>query len=107
MPKLLDQIEADAATKLALPAGRTPQMELARYKTFLKVESHRLRMHHRAGLGGREICRARAVMMDALLRQILIALERKAAPSQKSLPPLGGRRLGRLWPRRAQPVQRY
>ena len=88
MPKLLDQIEADAATKLALPAGRAPHLEIARYKTFMKVESHRLQMHHRAGLGGREICRARAVMMDALLRQILAALERKVTTSQNSLPPL-------------------
>ena len=60
MPTLLEKIEADAAGRLLLPPDRRPAQELARYKGFLKLESHRLKMLHRAGAGGREICQARA-----------------------------------------------
>jgi len=47
--------------------------ELAQYKNFLKVESHRLKILHHAGGGGREICRGRAALLDVLLRYLLEA----------------------------------
>src|SRR5262245_57460577 len=71
MPTLQEKIEANAASRLALPPNRKPAQELARYKNFLKVESHRLKILHRAGGGGREICRARATLLDVLLRYLL------------------------------------
>ncbi len=74
MPSLADKIEASATKRLTLPAGKVPARELPRYKQFLKVESARLKMLHRAGGGGREVCRARAVVLDALHRHILEAL---------------------------------
>lgn len=74
MPSLADKIEANAVKRLTLPAGRLPARELPRYKQFLKVETARLKMLHRAGGGGREVCRARAVVLDALHRHILEAL---------------------------------
>lgn len=74
MPSLADKIEASAVKRLTLPAGRAPARELPRYKQFLKVESARLKMLHRAGGGGREVCHARAVVLDALHRHILKAL---------------------------------
>src|SRR5256885_1088080 len=74
MPTLLEKIQTDAAGRLPLPSGRQPSQELARYKDFLKVESHRLKMLHRAGVGGRDICRARAAVMDVLLRYLLDAV---------------------------------
>ncbi|MGD0260890.1 MAG: [protein-PII] uridylyltransferase [Verrucomicrobiota bacterium] len=70
MQELLKQIEASAAARLALPPGREPAQELARYKAFLKVETHRLKLRHRAGAGGLEICHARAAILDALLRHL-------------------------------------
>ncbi|HXU75102.1 MAG TPA: [protein-PII] uridylyltransferase [Methylomirabilota bacterium] len=70
MQELLDKIEANAAARLALPPGRLPSQELARYKTFLKIETHRLKMLHRAGGGGLEVCRGRAAMLDVLLRYL-------------------------------------
>ncbi len=70
MQDLLRKTEANAAARLTLPPGRMATQELGRYKTFLKVESHRLKILHRAGGGGLEICRARAAMMDVLLRYL-------------------------------------
>jgi [protein-PII] uridylyltransferase len=70
MQELLKKIEASAAARLIVPPGRMATQELGRYKTFLKLETHRLKMLHRAGAGGREICRARAAILDALLRSL-------------------------------------
>jgi [protein-PII] uridylyltransferase len=70
MRELLDKIEANAAARLSLPPGRLPAQELGRYKTFLKVETHRLKMMHRAGGGGLQVCRARAALIDVLLRYL-------------------------------------
>ena len=60
MATLLQKIEASARVKLVLEPGRQPSQEIARYKSFLKLETHRLKIRHRAGAGGREICQARA-----------------------------------------------
>ena len=73
MQELLKKIEASAAARLQLPPGRLPTEELARYKTFLKVETHRLKLLHRAGSGGMEICRARAAILDVLLHYLWVA----------------------------------
>ncbi len=88
MPTLLEKIEASAAARLTLPDGRRPEQEVARYLKFLKVETHRLKMLHLAGAGGRDICRARAAILDRLLRSILHALSAVAPSSTKKLPPL-------------------
>jgi [protein-PII] uridylyltransferase len=86
---LLQRIEANAEARLTLPPGRKPTEELARYRNFLKVESHRLRILHRGGGSGREVCRARAAILDLLLRYILQAT-RDASPelAEKNLPPI-------------------
>src|SRR2546426_2395539 len=70
MQSLLQKLEADAAARLALPAGRHPAQELARYQGFLKVETHRLKILHRADAGGLEICQARSAILDLLLRYL-------------------------------------
>ena len=71
MPTLLEKIQAHAAARLVLPPKTSPRQELARYKNFLKVETHRLKILHRAGGEGREICRARSAIIDLVLRYIL------------------------------------
>lgn len=68
MRSLIEKIEANAAERLIIPAGKMPGEELARFKTFLKVETHRLKILHRAGAGGREICQGRAKVLDILLQ---------------------------------------
>ena len=89
MQSLHEEIAARATARLTLPAGRLPAQELARFKTFLKVESHRLRIRHRGGAGGREICRARAEVMDALLRRMWEAIRASlTAQAQKEFPPI-------------------
>src|ERR1051326_8650148 len=87
MASLLEKIETSAAERLSLPPDRQPSQELARYKNFLKIESHRLKILHRAGAGGREICRARAAVLDALLRSILEAVRSGARVESKTAPP--------------------
>jgi [protein-PII] uridylyltransferase len=89
MPTLLDKIEANAAARLRLPPGRKPTEELDRYRNFLKVETHRLKILHRAGGSGREICRGRGAILDVLLRYILEGV-RQSNPSlsEKMIPPL-------------------
>lgn len=89
MPSLLERIEANATARLPLPPGRKPTAELDRYRNFLKVESHRLKILHRGGGSGREVCRARAAILDLLLRHILEGT-RAATPelAEKNLPPI-------------------
>ena len=89
MQELLKKIESNAAARLTLPPGRLATQELARYKTFLKLESHRLKMLHRAGGGGLEICRARAAILDVMLRYLWqTAKASLSEPGQKEFPPL-------------------
>jgi [protein-PII] uridylyltransferase len=89
MDELVKKIEADAAKRLPLPPGRQATEELPRYKAFLKVETHRLKMLHRAGSGGMEICRARAALLDVFLRYLWeTAKNTLSEQAQKEFPPL-------------------
>jgi [protein-PII] uridylyltransferase len=65
---LLKKIEAAAEARLSFSPNANAAEKLARYKNFLKVESHRLKLLHRAGADGVEICWARAAILDALLK---------------------------------------
>ena len=89
MQELLKKIEANAAARLALPPGRQPAQELARYKAFLKVETHRVKLLHRAGGGGLEICHARAAILDVLLRYLWEAAKASLSEQgRKEFPPM-------------------
>jgi len=84
---LLKKIEAAAEAKLSFPPSADAPEKLARYKTFLKVEAHRLKLWHRAGADGREICQARAAILDALLRHLWTTAKASlSAPAQKEFP---------------------
>jgi len=78
MRTMLAKIEAHAAQRLPLPPGRTLEQEKGRYRQFLKIEAHRVKMLHRAGAGGLEVCRARAAILDELLRHLMDAIHREA-----------------------------
>ncbi len=89
MQDLLKKIEADAQERLPLPPNADTAEKLARYKGFLKVETHRLKLLHRSGSSGREICQGRTVMLDALLRHLWeTAKGSLSARAQKEFPPL-------------------
>src|SRR3954452_16702539 len=89
MSTVVEKMEANAAKRLALEPGVATAQELGRYKNFLKVESHRLKILHRAGAGGREICRGRAALMDILLRYLWESACRSlSTQAQKEFPAL-------------------
>ena len=89
MQDLLEKIEAAAAARLTLPADSTAVEKLACYKGFLKVQTHRLKLLHRQGAGGRDICAGRTAMLDALLRHLwATAKSSLSAQAQKEFPPL-------------------
>lgn len=83
MPSLEERIAAHAAKQLALPAGRLPADEFARYQKFLKVETQHLKMLHRGGSSGLAVCHARAAVLDAVVRHIFDAVcAAHAAPAR-------------------------
>src|SRR5205823_3505167 len=69
----LEKVLAHAESRLAATGTRRPTEVLPLYKKFLKVEEHRLRLKHQAGVGGREICVRRAELVDILLRYVFDA----------------------------------
>ncbi|HXJ60174.1 MAG TPA: [protein-PII] uridylyltransferase [Verrucomicrobiae bacterium] len=86
MPSLREIFEASVATRLA---GHSPAQDLGRYKAFLKVESHRLQMHHRAGARGREVCRDRSLLVDVLIRHLWeTAKQSMSEQAQQEFPPM-------------------
>jgi [protein-PII] uridylyltransferase len=101
---LLKKIEATAAKQLVLPEGKKPAEEIARYKRWLKQESHRLKIEHRGGADGLTICRARAHVVDLLLKHFWeTAKSNLSAQAQREFPPLtlvaiGGYGRGELSP---------
>jgi [protein-PII] uridylyltransferase len=89
MQDLLAKIEANAASRLALPPGRHATQELGRYKAFLKVETHRLKILHRAGGEGLSVCRSRAAILDVLLRYLWDASKATLSEEgRKEFPPI-------------------
>ena len=95
MQDLLEKIEASAAARLTLPPGKQPAEEIARYKAFLKVETHRLKMLHRSGGGGMEVCRARATILDVLMRRLWDAAKASLSEqAQKEFPELAVAAIG-------------
>lgn len=71
---------AHAARELAAAKSAEPAELLPLYQKFLKLENHRLRLRHKAGGGGREVCASRATLIDILLRNIF-ALAQETARS--------------------------
>jgi [protein-PII] uridylyltransferase len=104
MDGLLEKIAADARARLSLPPGSTIEQEKARFRSFLRLETHRLKLAHRSGAGGLEICRARAAVVDHLIRALWDATFQTLSPqARKEFPPiallaLGGYGRGELNP---------
>ena len=104
MSRHLDKVLAHAERQLAPASSSRPTDTLPLYKKFLRIEEHRLRLKHKAGGGGREICARRVDLVDVLLRHVFAAASRFAAGQDTAKPPaltllaLGGYGRGELNP---------
>ncbi len=103
MPSLLEKAEASAKKILRLKKKPSGSVELPKYRNFLKVESHRLKIEHRAGGEGLAIARARAKILDlvveTLYREILSIQPKPATDkSRLSVVAYGGYGRGELNP---------
>ena len=86
---LIKKIQMEAAERLALPPGREANQELPRFRAFLKHANHWLKHAHQNGRGGLEVCQARAVAIDCVIRALWDAAYSNLTPSAKnSFPPL-------------------
>jgi len=56
------------------------------FRTFRKIEEHRLRMWHKSGGSGREVARQRADLVDILFRELFDGIVRSVAPKGLSEP---------------------
>ncbi|MBN2506360.1 MAG: [protein-PII] uridylyltransferase [Verrucomicrobia bacterium] len=89
MRTLAEKIAQDARRRLVLPAGHEPAQQLAAFRKYLKIEFQRLKMLHRAGGGGREVSRARATVVDELMRHLWAGARHEgAAQGPQALPPV-------------------
>ncbi len=85
----MKKIEEVARKRLSLPPNAGAAEKLACYKGFLKVETHRLKMHHNRGGEGHLICAGRATVVDVLLEHLWdTARSGMSAQAQKEFPPL-------------------
>ena len=75
MPKLLDQIAADADARLVLPPDCAPPEVTDHLQKFLRLETHRLKLWHRRGASGREICQGLARVWDRMLVALMQAAQ--------------------------------
>ncbi len=87
-PRHLEKILASAERELAVTQTQRPTDALPAYRRFLKIEEHRLRLRHRAGGGGREVCARRVDLVDLLLRHVLEAATRAVNEGKKAQWPL-------------------
>ena len=104
MSRHLEKVLAHAQRELTASRTSRPVDALPIYKKFLKIEEHRLRLHHQSGGGGREICLLRVGLIDALLRNIFEAAsntarqEKGVSPTPLTVVALGGYGRGELNP---------
>lgn len=85
----MEKIKANAKARLAPPPNRPPALELARFKNFLKVETHRLKILHRGGAEGHPICHGRAAVIDQLIIYLFEAIKASnPVVAKATLPPL-------------------
>jgi len=75
MPHHLKTLEAHAR-EILRPAEKgqlSPTERIDLYKRFLKIEEHRIQLHHRNGAGGLEIATQRANLLDVVLSSVFQA----------------------------------
>lgn len=93
-----EKVLAHAEEKLSSQGKYDTKERLELYKRFLKIENHRLRLRHNAGGGGREIARARATLVDIVLRHLYEHAIEEPIAQKMSLVAIGGYGRGELNP---------
>ena len=71
------QAHAKQALKPATQGQLSPAERIALFKRFMKIEEHRIKLHHRAGAGGLEIARDRAELLDVVLCSVFATAKTK------------------------------
>ncbi len=93
---MIGRIQKHARERLNFTGEVPAAQRLAACKTFLRLESAMIRMHHDAGASGLETAHARAAMVDILLGHLFdyamrtYAMKHDEAPSPVALIALGG-----------------
>src|SRR5262245_1560161 len=100
-----ESIEVHARERLDTPSlAENPEGQVGAFRRFLKLETDRLRMRHRFGLGGFEIATGRSYQLDmVVIRVCQVAASRAAREAQRELQQcavvaLGGYGRGELAP---------
>lgn len=70
MPVYLEKVLRHAERELVHQSNLRPTDLLDIYRRFLKLEEHRLRLEHKNGEGGRDLCQKRADVMTVMLRHL-------------------------------------
>ncbi|HIG27561.1 MAG TPA: [protein-PII] uridylyltransferase [Verrucomicrobiales bacterium] len=104
MSTVLQRIQESADKRLPLSTSKLPAQELTQYRRYLEVEKGRLRIQHRAGIPGMEVCHAQAWIMDLLLKYIFESVlqhfaKDKPEKAELCLVAIGGYGRGELNPR--------
>jgi [protein-PII] uridylyltransferase len=69
-PVYLEKVLRHAERELVHQSHLRPTDLLDIYRRFLKLEEHRLKLEHRHGEGGRELCKKRADVISVMLRHL-------------------------------------
>ncbi len=69
-PVHLEKVLRHAERELVHQSHLRPTDLLDIYRRFLKLEEHRLKLEHKNGEGGRDLCRKRADVISVMLRHL-------------------------------------
>ena len=81
----LTTIEQHVEDKLhRIEKVENPAERLSSYRKFLKIETQRLHLRHRFGVGGREIVGARSLIVDLMIRRMVRSVIEDAGANESS-----------------------
>ena len=87
----LEKVQAHAAKALAPEPDQVQADLIKRYRSFLKKEEHRIRLQHKGGASGTDVCTQRSTLLDVVLHNLFAgALEKSAAEVRVTLMATGG-----------------
>ncbi len=87
----LEKVQAHARKALAPEPDQVQADLIKRYRSFLKKEDHRIRLQHKAGASGTDVCTQRSTLLDVVLHNLFAgALEKSAAQVPVTLVATGG-----------------